>query len=234
MGSAAITVARRFNGPPSSGNGGYSAGLIAAAIGEAVAVRLHQPVPMDRELIVRTQDDDRWQVHDGETLIASATRTQVSANAPHAPSYTEALGISKHYVGFNQHEFPDCFVCGPHRKRHDGLCIFPGIVAGSTMLAAPWLPDETLDNGAGKVSPQYVWAALDCPGYFATAYPSFALLGEFAVHVDRLVHVDEPCVVIAWPISRDGRKHRAGTALFDEDGERCALGVATWIELKKE
>ena len=227
----ALSVARRFNGPPSSGNGGYSAGAIATAIGEAVAVRLHQPVPLDRELIVR-KCEDRWEVHDGEMLVASAKRSDVEADVPPAPSYAEALERSKLYVGFKQHPFPDCFVCGTHRKRHDGLCIYPGAIEGSRLLAAPWLPDETLDNGAGKVKPEFVWAALDCPGYFAAAHPSFALLGEFAVHVDRLVHVDEPCVVTAWPISREGRKLRAGTALFDEDGERCALGVATWIELK--
>jgi hypothetical protein len=227
-----VSVARRFNGPPSSGNGGYSAGLIATAIGDSIAVRLHQPVPLDRELFVRARDEDRWEIHDDDVLVASARRSDIKADVPTAPSYAEALERSKHYVGFKQHAFPDCFVCGTHRKRHDGLCIFPGAVEGTTLLVAPWLPDETLDNGAGKVKPEFVWAALDCPGYFATAHPTFALLGEFAVHVDRLVHVDEPCVVIAWPIARDGRKMRAGTALFDEDGVRCAVGVATWIELK--
>jgi hypothetical protein len=62
--------------------------------------------------------------------------------------------------------------------------------------------------------------------------PAVALLGELAVHVDRRVHVDEPCVIMAWAIETKGRKHRVGTALVDEDGERCALGVATWIELQ--
>jgi hypothetical protein len=37
---------------------------------------------------------------------------------------------------------------------------------------------------------------------------------------------------MAWAIETKGRKHRVGTALVDEDGERCALGVATWIELQ--
>ena len=227
----AITIAARFNGPPTSGNGGYSAGMIARAIGESVAVRLHQPVPLERELIVG-EAEDRWDVRDGTMLIASARRTTVQADAPQAPSYPIALGASKHYAGFKEHTFGTCFVCGPQRQRHDGLCIFAGTVPSTSLLAAPWIPDETLDNGEGKVRPEFVWAALDCPGYFAGAFPAAALLGELAVHVDRLVHVDEPCVVVGWSISRDGRKIRTGTALFDEDGERCALGVATWIELK--
>ncbi len=51
------------------------------------------------------------------------------------------------------------------------------------------------------------------------------------MHIDRLVHIDEACVIVAWAIGHEGRKYRAGTALFDEDGERCAVGVATWITL---
>jgi hypothetical protein len=47
--------------------------------------------------------------------------------------------------------------------------------------------------------------------------------------VDRLVHIDEPCVVIGWRILLEGRKCHAGTALYDEDCERCAVGVATWV-----
>ena len=227
-----VSIARRFNGPPQSGNGGYSCGVIAAAIGDSVAVRLHQPVPMERDLVVTAHDADSWNVHDGTTLIASARKTTVAADVPQAPPYPVALAASKHYVGFESHVFGTCFVCGPQRQRHDGLCIFAGRLANTQMLAAPWIADASLDNGEGRVKPEFVWAALDCPGYFATLSPKTALLGELAVHVDRLVHVDEPCVVIAWPISSEGRKHRAGTALFDEDGERCALGVATWIELK--
>jgi len=231
---AAISVASRFNGPPTSGNGGYGAGLIAAEIGASVAVRLHAPIPLHTSLHISESDGHRWEVRADDAVIATAFDAHIDLEVPQPPSYTAALEASKHYVGFNQHAFSHCFVCGPQRKRNDGLCVFPGTLAGTQVLAAPWLPDTTLDNGDGKVRPEFIWAALDCPGYFATAHPAAALLGEIAVHIDRLVHIDEPCVVIAWAIARDGRKHRAGTALFDEDGERCAVGIATWIELKKE
>jgi hypothetical protein len=36
--------------------------------------------------------------------------------------------------------------------------------------------------------------------------------------------------VIGWHISSEGRKHEAGTALFDEDGELCGRAKAVWIE----
>ena len=49
-------------------------------------------------------------------------------------------------------------------------------------------------------------------------------------HVDRRVHVDEPCVLIGWLIAHRGRKYEVGTALFDEDGEACARARATWVE----
>jgi hypothetical protein len=56
------------------------------------------------------------------------------------------------------------------------------------------------------------------------------LLGEITVHVNRLVHVDESCTVIGWPLAAQGRKHEVGTAVFDEKGELCASARAVWIE----
>ena len=36
--------------------------------------------------------------------------------------------------------------------------------------------------------------------------------------------------VLAWSVGSAGRKHYAGTAIFDEDGELCGRALATWIE----
>jgi hypothetical protein len=100
------------------------------------------------------------------------------------------------------------------------------------LLAAPWRPHVSLADADGRLRPEFLWAALDCPGYFATCSPAVALLGEMSVRIDHVPQIDEPCVIAAWAIGSDGRKHRAGTALFDESGRSCAVGVATWIELK--
>ena len=227
-----VRIAKRFNGPPHSGNGGYVCGSIAKAIGESVRVRLHQPPPLEQDLSVQACKDGEWQVL-GNDVIATAMLAEVVADVPAAPAYIEALGVSRHFPGFHQHIFPTCFVCGPQRARGDGLRIFPGSLPGGTVFAAPWLPESSLADSAGKVRAEFIWAALDCPGYFAGVPAGrTALLGDLAVHVDRSVHVDEPCVVIGWPIKADGRKFIAGTALFDGDGERCAVGIATWIELQ--
>ena len=229
--SASIYIDARFNGPPHSGNGGYAAGLIAGAIGQNVAVRLLQRVPLGRHLTIAARSGERWEVRDGEQLIATAAQTALQTDVPTSPSYLDALEASKNYAGFTQHVFSSCFVCGTGRHRDDGLRIFPGFVPGTGVVAAPWLPSANLDDGTGKVRPEFIWAALDCPGYFASFNnDTLALLGELSVHIDRLVHVDEPCVVIGWRILLEGRKCHAGTALFDEEGERCAVGVATWVE----
>jgi hypothetical protein len=226
-----IQVAPRFNGPPNSGNGGYAAGLIAVTVGETVQVRLQQPIPLACDLDIHAAGEGRWEVRRDRDLVATATITQVQLEVPPPVPYIEARGVSTHYVGFAHHPYPTCFVCGPQRKVHDGLRIFPGSVPGTNVVAAPWLPDESLSDGAGKVRPEFMWAALDCPGYFAALSGSPALLGELAVHIDRPVHIDEPCVIVGWQIGVEGRKHRVGTALFDEDGERCAVGCATWLTL---
>jgi hypothetical protein len=151
---------------------------------------------------------------------------------PAPPGYVQAVWASQHYAGFREHAFPDCFVCGPHRRRGDGLRIFPGML-DSGLVAAPWLPADSLDGGDGKVAVEFHWAALDCPGYFAVSGGRrMMLLGEMQAHLDRRVHVGESCTVIGWRIGTEGRKHQAGTAIFDGDGELCARARATWIELK--
>jgi hypothetical protein len=233
-----FVIDRRFNGPTDSGNGGYAAGLIASLIGEQVKIRLQKPLPMGIPLAIRRLQSeawqDQWQVLNGEEVIATVFKTEVVVDVPNPPSYVDALAASKHFIGFTEHLYPTCFVCGTDRHRGDGLRIFAARVPGREIVAAPWLPDASLGDDNGKVRPEVIWAALDCPGAFAAIPPGrAALLGEFAVHISRLVHVDEPCVVTGWKITNDGRKYRAGTALFDEDGELCAFGHATWIELLK-
>jgi len=226
-----LTIGRRFCGPPSSANGGYFSGSVAALAGRPVAVRLLKPPPLEVALAVHESQDGVLEVRCGADLIAETRLEKLNAPQVTTPSYMEAIEASRHYAGFQQHPFPTCFVCGPRRQRGDGLRIFPGPVGARDLVAAPWVADESLDAGDGKVRPEFMWAALDCPGWLATVRDArTALLGEMAAHIDRRVHTDEHCVVIGWEMSASGRKHEAGTALFDEDGELCAYARATWIE----
>ena len=109
--------------------------------------------------------------------------------------------------------------------------IFAAPIEGRDLYAAAWLPDASLAGPDGKILPEFMWAALDCPGFFATGVAATgALLGEFAARIDRRVHTSEACVVIGWPAGHEGRKHYTGTAVFDDNGELCARAYATWIE----
>lgn len=230
---AEITVDRRFNGPPASGHGGYFCGLVAAAAHQPLNVRLHQAIPLDTPLTIAPDSDSSWRVCAGDVPIASATPTTVRLAPPHPPSYVEALAAARHCRGLRHHPTPTCFGCGPKRRQGDGLRLFAGPGPAESMVTAPWLPDIALADAGGRVRPEFVWAALDCPGYFA-AVPDDrpAVLGELAVRIDRRVPADEPCVVVAWTIASEGRKHRVGSALYAEEGDVCAVGLATWIELK--
>lgn len=225
----------RYCGPPDSANGGYICGLIAAAIDKPVGVRLYKPPPLDTDLPLSFDTvSGKWHLKLGEALIAAASPAHLHAHVPKPPSYVEALDASRHYLGHQNSAFPRCFVCGTQRAVNDGLRIFAGKLPSSNMVAAPWLPYHDLADASGKIRPEFIWAALDCPGYFATVMQGrTALLGELSVRIDRSVHVDEACVIVGWQIMIEGRKHKVGTALFDEDGEQCAVGVATWVELAR-
>ena len=226
-----ISIAARFCGPPGSGNGGYVAGMLANHAGRPMRVALRKPPPLTVPMVVRHQAEERLELRRDGELIAEAEPFEFSLQPPLTPTYMQALDASRGYSGFRSHPFPTCFVCGPQRARGDGLRIFPGPLAGSELVAAPWLADDSLCAADGKVCAEFIWAALDCPGYFAaTGDGRVMLLGQIAAQIDRRVHAAESCVVLGWKLSSEGRKHAVGTALFDEDGECCARAIATWIE----
>lgn len=230
-GERTLVIARRFRGPPQSGNGGYTCGMLAAAARAAVEVRLMKPPPLDQPLTIRPDTDSGLVLLDGEEPVATAVPKTFALDVPKPPDYAEALAAVRGYEGFRHHTYPGCFVCGPERDRGDGMRIFASPIDGRNLCAAAWLPDASLAGADGKVLPEFMWAALDCPGFFASGAASRgALLGLYSARVDRCVHVSEACVVIGWSLGHDGRKHYTGTAVFDEDGEICGRAIATWIE----
>lgn len=230
-----LTIGPRFRGPPDSGNGGYVCGVVAAAIGGPVAVRLKHPPPLDMPLLL-TRDDaaDRWLLQHGDKVVAEARPHVVDIEVPAAPDHAEAITASLRYPGFIEHPFPGCFVCGPRRLADDGLRIFAGPLPERPLVAAPWVPDGSLADPDGNLRTEFVWAALDCPGYFATTLAGRrALLGELAVRIERLVQPGEACVVAGWERRVEGRKHTVGTALFGSDGKLAARAEATWVALNE-
>lgn len=231
MGST-VTIASRFNGPPASGNGGYVCGVLAAFIDGTSVVRLKAPPPLEEPMEVR-QEGDTYLLLQGERVIAEARPLEFELDVPHPPSSAEARTARDAIPLQDDHVFPTCFVCGPQRDEGDGLRIFSGPVAGRDMVAGPWVPDPSLDDGVGNVAPEFLWSALDCPGAFSFAAPEgkAVVLGELAVRLKDPVRIGEPCVVTGWYIENEGRKHITGTAIFGEDGRCAGLARGTWIEI---
>lgn len=232
IGSSGTTIARRFCGPPDSGNGGYSAGLLASALGGAVEVTLRHPPPLERELSLLV-NGDHAELKDGEQLVAEARRAAVDVTPPPAISFERASELSTRYVGFEKHHFPGCFVCGPARAAGDGLRIFPGHERPGEPMAAPWVPDASLADEHGKIPSAVAWAALDCIGYFAAGAPDYpvALLGRMTAEMLGDVSVGARYVLQGVPLGREGRKLHAGTVLYDAAGDVVGRARQTWILL---
>jgi hypothetical protein len=220
-----IQIGRQFCGPPNSGNGGYVCGVLASGIeGPATAV-LRAPIPLDADL--------RLVSHDAP-IGESAPAVQPLPDAPVIPSPEAARAAGARFMGLTQRTHPICFTCGPERSEGDGLRVFPGQLEGADagIVACAWTPHAAFADAQGTVATEVVWAALDCPGFFAwveKAGRHGALLGTMTGEVLIQPRAGEEYVVVAWPIGREGRKETAGVALFDRDGRLMARGHQVWI-----
>lgn len=228
-----VTIPARFNGPPSSANGGYACGLAGLAVGDRATVRLSAPPPLDRPLDLE-REGEAVRLRDGETVVAEARPGAPESDAPAPPSVDEARRAAEGYRGRDpeQHAFPTCFVCGPLRA-DDGLAIFPGPAGDGERLACTWTPARDLAGDDGVVDPLFVWAALDCPSGFACMpVGKTSVLATMTTAILAPVHAGREYVLTAWPTGHDGRKHRAGSAIHDADGSLLAHADALWITLR--
>lgn len=237
-----VTIAKRFCGPPNSGNGGYSCGRLAALVGNPAEVTLRAPPPLDTALRVERVADGARLLH-GDTLIGEARPApEFSLRVPEPPSWDEAVAASRRFSGLTHHPYDTCFVCGPRRGERDGLRIFCGPWQHG-MVAGPWTPDETLDDGKGFVAHEFLWSAIDCPGSWsvigrddAEAPAGFvspgALLGRLTGRLFRELRVGEPCTALGWFLGAEGRKYHVGTAIHTRAGELVAASRATWLTPK--
>ena len=221
-----IVIERRFRGPTGSANGGYTCGVVAAFVEGPAEVTLRRPPPLERPLVVESDGDAGVRVLDEGALVAEGKPTAVELEAPAPPSFGEAAAAALP-EGDLDSPFPECFVCGAHRQAGDGLRIFAG-PHGDGRVAATWVPTDAY------AAPEFVWAALDCPGAYAGGFGvgerGTLVLGRLAARVDAVPRADERCVVVGWPLGEEGRKFYAGTALYGESGRVLGVARATWIE----
>ena len=235
-----FVIGSRFNGPPSSGNGGYVSGRLAQFIEGPAQVTLRMPPLLDHPMVVEAGENGKVLLKNGDQLVAEAVAASLELTVPEPPDWETTVEASKSYIGFQAHLYPSCFVCGPDRPHEDGLHIYAGPVKGreGNMVAAPWTPKAELANEQGVVAPEYIWGSLDCPGAYTLPVghlsASVILLGRLTTELIQPVYADQPYRVIGWYIGQEGRKHYTGTAIYSSQGELCGKAKAIWIELKVE
>jgi hypothetical protein len=237
--SETVLIPRRFNGPPDSGHGGYSCGLVGVLAGNPAEVSLRVPPPLERELTIE-RSDGSVVARDGETVVAEGRSTELDLEPPEAIGIEDAEAANARGLEFMQevgHPFPTCFVCGPEREPGDGFRVFVSRLPGrEDLYGASWTPDPELAGANGMVLPEIVWAALDCPSSgpgvnWGKGPP--CVLAWMAAALDAPVRAGEPHALLAWPVEIDGRKRHTGVALYDADGRVLARARALWIELKE-
>jgi hypothetical protein len=229
-----FTVPRRFCGPPDSGNGGYTCGLLANELGGVVECTLRTPVPLETPLeFARTPSGGV--LRNGTTVVVEAAPATISLSPPSPVSPQMAIDAMSSSPAMDpRHPFPTCFVCGPQRRVHDGLRIFPAPL-GEDVYVAAWLPDTEFGNDEHLLHSEFLWAAMDCPTGFAAGFPTAGKLvtGRLAVQQLKPIRTGAACVIMSWPLGTEGRKHFSAACLYQHD-ELCAVARATWIRLATE
>ena len=206
----------RFNGPPHSGNGGWTSGALAtllpaprlAAASPVVQVRLSAPPPLDVPLQVAEREGSvtASDVH-GPVATAAHVPDPFTGPAPEPVTWEVALDAETRYRGLADHPFPTCFSCGT--ARDDGLGLRPGPLLDR--------PDETACTWttAGSVDVPVTWAALDCPGGWSVDLAGRPMvLGTMTTRLDAAPRAGQRHVVMGRVLRQEGRKAWTETALY--------------------
>ncbi len=245
-----LIVPRRFRGPATSGNGGWTAGALAALVEArpddrarrwpAVEVTLRRPPPLDVALPVATTETS------ASCEVGDAAYVDRDLVVVESVPFEVARAAEASYPGLVSHPFPTCFSCGTGREPGDGLRIFPGQVADSPSttgddaqrVAATWTPDASVaedvvddyPDETRRTSLPVTWAALDCVGGWAgDLNERLMVLGRMTTQVDALPVIGEPHVLVGQRLGAEGRKTRTAATLYDADGRIVARAEHVWI-----
>ena len=230
-----LIIDPRYNGPKTSGNGGWVAGSLARLLGAgSVSVSLRAPAPLAVPLSVRRRDDGTVALENDGTLIAEAGLAPLDLDVPQAPDpgEAEAAGALALKVSAQRPNVPytHCFGCG--FARSDGLRIVPGPVGSDGMVAANWTA-PLLPNAGDQLCVEATWVALDCSAGFAWMHRLAAgtaiITARMTAVIDQPLLVGRRYTVIGWPIAQEGRKLHAGTAIFDSAGKIHASSRQLWL-----
>ena len=147
-------------------------------------------------------------VRDGDALVAEAAPARVDVDVPASPSYEEAVRASAQLPGLRGARLPDAASsAGRSASRATGCASSRGRWA-TVASRAPWTPTE--------VTPELVWAALDCPGAIAVGFPDAARPSSAGSRL-RSTSSRGPASAASWWAGRSAR--RAGSST---PGRRCS------------
>lgn len=231
-GAGRVLIPRRFNGPPASANGGYTAGLLARYLGGPAEVSLRAPPPLDTALELK-RDGERILLCHRERLVAEGGAAEPSdLEPPVSPTVAEAReAMRRHPWRSARHPFSDCYVCGA--GRHDGLGLhFGDLPREPSMTAALLIADATIPHDDRGILPEMAWAALDCPSYVPALWDADipSLLAWMQAELHEPIPLGEPIVACGWPLESDGRKQHTASALLSADGRILARARHVWVQ----
>ena len=223
-----ITVPRRFQGIDGIAQGGHVAGLVASHVGGAISVTFRNPCPLDRPLQLV---DGR--LVDGDTVILETSAATDISRPPPFVTWSDAVDARE--WAESQPSIPrisSCFSCG---SAPDSLRVHAGRVDGTTLYATP-LVHPSWAAPDGRVEHRFLWAPIDCAAGWRVSLDDRArpaVTGRIQVEVHLDVDAGTPLVVVAdadpeW----DGRKRRARSAIYRDDGTLVASAESLWIALQ--
>src|SRR5215469_13773557 len=124
--SSTIRIARRFCGPPETGNGGYSAGTLASLLPGACECTLRKPIPLERDLKTESFDQHARLLADSEVII-EAVSTEIDLDLHEPIAFEQAdRAMAESPALSDSHPFPTCFTCGPSGRWAMVSEYFPG------------------------------------------------------------------------------------------------------------
>jgi hypothetical protein len=234
--ASTLTVPARFCGPPTSGNGGWTAGALAAVLDPSgdtpVRVRLRRPPPLDVPLdLVADADGPGLAARHGDDVVVEAAPADAVPEPVEAVPADVARAAEAAYAGLTSHPFPTCYVCGTGRAPGDGMRIFPGRVdddaEGRVRVAATWIPEQDADLATA-------WAALDCVGGWAGDLGErLMVLGTITAHVRELPRGGVEHVVVGGARGSEGRRTFTASTLWAE-GRPVATAEHVWVAVARE
>ena len=231
-----IEIIPRYCCAQDSGSSGYVAGILARNFDGPTKVRLKTPPPLQSSLEIQTLSG-RTELFSQKQLIATAELTEMESPPLPPPTVIDASQARQDFLSGTTHPQPDCFVCGINRKPGDGLNIFTGQTLntrGDAIVASDWRPSRDLLDVLGFVQPEFIWAALDCPGYFGLNLEPERLcfLSEISAVILKDVPGDQLLMVYGWKRGHEDRQFYAGSAIADAEGTIYAHSEQTWVVLE--